>query len=64
MPLLLAVLAAIAWVIFTLVSMQTLFWLVFSKDAEAKRRRAAGVALIALAAAIVLAGARFIISFT
>ena len=64
MLLLLAILAAIAWLVFASVAVPTLFWLAFARDAEGKRRRAAIVALAALAAAIVLSAMRFIMSFS
>jgi hypothetical protein len=60
----LAIAAAAAWVVFALMAARTLAWLAFNREAEAKRRRGAVFALVALGAALVLAAARFIMSFT
>jgi apolipoprotein N-acyltransferase len=64
MPLLLASLAGLCWLIFLIVAAQTLFWLVFSKTVEGGERRAAIIALVALGAAIVLSTMRFIMGFS
>jgi apolipoprotein N-acyltransferase len=64
MPLLLASLAGLCWLIFLIVAAQTLFWLVFSKTVEGGKRRAAIIALVALGAAIVLSTMRFIMGFS
>lgn len=64
MPLLLAILAAFSWFVFTAVSVQTLLWLTLASEADGKRRRAAMLALAALAGAIIFSVMRLIMNFT